>query len=53
MTVIALGVPSILPVPSSPSGCSKVNGLGRLLINAIQSNDLPLVQTLTFIFLPC
>ena len=27
-----------------------LNGLGQLLINAIQSNDLPLVQTLTFIF---
>jgi peptide/nickel transport system permease protein len=28
----------------------KVNGIGQLLITAIQANDLPLVQTLTFIF---
>jgi peptide/nickel transport system permease protein len=27
-----------------------VNGLGQLLITAIHGNDLPLVQTLTFIF---
>ena len=28
----------------------KVNGLGQLLITAIYANDLPMVQTLTFIF---
>ena len=28
----------------------KVNGIGQLLIGAIQANDLPMVQTLTFIF---
>ena len=28
----------------------KVNGIGQLLITAIQANDLPMVQTLTFIF---
>ena len=27
-----------------------VNGLGQLLIIAINANDLPMVQTLTFIF---
>jgi peptide/nickel transport system permease protein len=27
-----------------------VNGLGQLLITGIQGGDLPLVQTLTFIF---
>ena len=29
---------------------SLVNGIGQLLITAIQANDLPMVQTLTFIF---
>ena len=28
----------------------KVNGIGQLLITAIEANDLPMVQTLTFIF---
>lgn len=28
----------------------RVNGLGQLLITAVQGADIPLVQTLTFIF---
>jgi peptide/nickel transport system permease protein len=28
----------------------KVNGIGQLLITAIYANDLPMVQTLVFIF---
>ena len=28
----------------------KVNGLGQLLITAINGNDIPMVLTLTFIF---
>ena len=35
---------------SSPSRYFRVNGLGQLLIIAIQGGDLPTVQTLTFIF---
>ena len=31
-------------------GAVFVNGIGQLLITAIQANDLPMVQTLTFIF---
>jgi peptide/nickel transport system permease protein len=27
-----------------------VNGIGQLLITAIEANDLPMVQTLTFVF---
>ncbi len=50
VTVIALGVPSIFAGAIITEQVFKVNGLGQLLINAIQSNDLPLVQTLTFIF---
>ena len=50
ITVIALGVPSIFAGAIITEQVFKVNGLGQLLINAIQSNDLPLVQSLTFIF---
>jgi len=50
VTVIALGVPQIFAGAIITEQVFKVNGLGQLLINAIQSNDLPLVQTLTFIF---
>jgi peptide/nickel transport system permease protein len=50
VTVIALGVPSIFAGAIITEQVFKVNGLGQLLINAIQSNDLPLVQTLTVIF---
>jgi peptide/nickel transport system permease protein len=50
VTVIAMGVPSIFAGAIITEQVFKVNGLGQLLINAIQSNDLPLVQTLTFIF---
>ena len=50
VTVIALGVPSIFAGAIITEQVFKVNGLGQLLINAIQSNDLPLVQSLTFIF---
>ena len=50
VTVIALGVPSIFAGAIITEQVFKVNGLGQLLINAIQVNDLPMVQTLTFIF---
>ena len=50
VTVIALGVPTIFAGAIITEQVFKVNGLGQLLINAIQSNDLPMVQTLTFIF---
>jgi peptide/nickel transport system permease protein len=50
VTVIALGVPSIFAGAIITEQVFKVNGIGQLLINAIQSNDLPMVQSLTFIF---
>lgn len=50
VTVIALGVPSIFAGAIITEQVFKVNGIGQLLINAIQSNDLPMVQTLTFMF---
>lgn len=50
VTVIALGVPTIFSGAIITEQIFRVNGLGQLLITAIQSGDLPLVQTLTFIF---
>ncbi len=50
ITVIALGVPQVFGGAIITEQVFKVNGLGQLLITAIQANDLPMVQTLTFIF---
>ncbi|MWD28354.1 ABC transporter permease subunit [Aquicoccus sp. SCR17] len=50
VTVIALGVPSIFGGAIITEQVFKVNGIGQLLITAIQANDLPMVQTLTFMF---
>ncbi|MBC7156368.1 MAG: ABC transporter permease [Rhodobacteraceae bacterium] len=50
VTVIALGIPSIFGGAIITEQIFKVNGIGQLLITAIYANDLPMVQTLTFIF---
>ncbi len=50
VTVIALGVPSIFSGAIITEQIFRVNGLGQLLITGVQGADLPLVQTLTFIF---
>jgi len=50
VTVIALGIPAIFGGAIITEQVFKVNGIGQLLITAIQANDLPMVQTLTFIF---
>ena len=50
VTVIALGIPSVFGGAIITEQVFKVNGLGQLLITAIYANDLPMVQTLTFIF---
>ena len=50
VTVIALGVPQVFGGAIITEQVFKVNGLGQLLITAIHANDLPMVQTLTFIF---
>lgn len=50
VTVIALGVPTIFGGAIITEQVFKVNGLGQLLIISIQASDLPMVQTLTFIF---
>ena len=50
VTVIALGVPAVFGGAIITEQVFKVNGIGQLLIGALQANDLPMVQTLTFIF---
>jgi len=50
VTVIALGVPAIFGGAIITEQVFKVNGIGQLLIGALQANDLPMAQTLTFIF---
>jgi len=50
VTVIALGVPSVFGGAIITEQVFRVNGIGQLLITAIQATDLPLVQTLTFMF---
>ncbi len=50
VTVIALGVPAIFGGAIITEQVFKVNGIGQLLITAIQANDLPMVQTLIFMF---
>ncbi|MEM7547655.1 MAG: ABC transporter permease [Pseudomonadota bacterium] len=50
VTVIALLIPQVFGGAIITEQIFKVNGLGALLIIGIQGADIPLVQTLTFIF---
>ncbi len=50
VTLLALGIPAIFQGAIITEQIFRVNGLGQLLISAIQNGDLPTVQTLTFIF---
>ncbi|SHE47935.1 peptide/nickel transport system permease protein [Loktanella atrilutea] len=50
ITVIALGIPSIFGGAIITEQIFKVNGLGQLLIIALQGSDIPMVMTLTFLF---
>ncbi len=50
VTIVALGVPTIFGGAIITEQVFKVNGLGQLLITAIEANDVPMVQTLTLIF---
>ncbi|SFQ95620.1 ABC transporter permease [Poseidonocella sedimentorum] len=50
VTVLALGAPQVFAGAIITEQVFRVNGLGQLLITAIQANDLPMVQTLTVIF---
>jgi len=50
VTIIALGIPSIFGGAIITENLFGVNGIGAALIGAIHGNDLPMVQTLAFIF---
>jgi peptide/nickel transport system permease protein len=50
VTVIAIGIPTIFGGAIITEQVFKINGIGAALIGAIHANDLPMVQTLTFIF---
>ncbi|MCU0831713.1 MAG: ABC transporter permease [Rhizobiaceae bacterium] len=50
VTVIAIGIPTIFGGAIITESVFKINGIGGALIGAIHANDLPMVQTLTFIF---
>ncbi len=50
VTVIALGLPQVFSGAIITEQIFRVNGLGQLLIIAIQGADMPMVQTLTFLF---
>ncbi len=49
-TLVAIGIPQIFAGAIITEQIFRVNGLGALLIIAIQGADIPLVQSLTFIF---
>jgi peptide/nickel transport system permease protein len=50
VTVIALGIPTIFGGAIITENLFGVNGIGAALIGAIHASDLPMVQTLAFIF---
>lgn len=50
VTLIALGIPTIFAGAIITENLFRVNGLGSLLIQSINSNDTPVVMALTFIF---
>ena len=50
VTLIALRIPTIFSGAIITEQIFRVNGLGQLLIVAIEGADVPLVQTLTFLF---
>jgi peptide/nickel transport system permease protein len=50
VTLVALGIPAIFQGALITEQIFRVNGLGQLLITAVQGGDLPMVQALTFIF---
>lgn len=50
VTLVALGIPTVFQGAIITEQIFRVNGLGQLLILAVQGGDLPMVQALTFIF---
>ncbi len=50
VTLIALQIPGIFAGAIITEQIFRINGIGALLIGAISQNDVPMVQTLTFMF---
>ena len=50
VTLIALGISTVFGGAIITEKIFRVNGIGELLITAIQGADIPLVQTLSFLF---
>jgi peptide/nickel transport system permease protein len=50
ITVIALGLPATFAGAIITEQIFRINGVGQLLIGAIEGADIPTVQTVTFIF---
>ena len=50
VTVISLGLPATFAGAIITEQIFRINGVGQLLIGAIESGDIPTVQTVTFIF---
>ncbi len=50
ITLVALGIPQIFAGAIITEQIFRINGLGALLIIAIQGSDVPLVMTLTLMF---
>ena len=50
VTVAALGLPSTFAGAIITEQIFRINGVGQLLIGAIESADIPTVQTVTFLF---
>lgn len=50
VTLLALQIPGIFSGALITEQIFKINGIGQLLITAIQNGDIPAVQTITFIF---
>ena len=50
ITLVAIGIPQVFAGAIVTEQIFHINGLGALLIGAIQSTDIPTVQTVTVIF---
>ncbi|MCK1668912.1 ABC transporter permease [Bradyrhizobium sp. 153] len=50
VTIVALGLPSVFGGAIVTEQIFKVNGIGQLMISSIYAGDVPMVQTLAFIF---
>ena len=50
VTLIALGIPAIFGGAIVTENLFRVNGIGALLITAINNSDTPVVMAITFIF---